>query len=145
MTSALHIPGADEVLAALGYWPSFHDAEVLTFAISRGEKPTDYKSEAHLTVQVREYAPRHEGTAQFEMSIVKNVVITFAFTGVESLQVEDFNFQNVINSIRIEPITASTAAGRLRVKVESIYGFGANWLCQSAQVSEVSKLAASEA
>jgi len=145
MTFAPPIPGAEEVVAALGYWPSFHDAEVLAFSMSRGEKPTDYKSEARIEVQVQEYAPSHEGTAQFEMSIVKNVIISFVFTGVESLQVEDFNFQNVINSIRIEQDTSITAAGKLRVEVESIYGFGATWLCKSAQVAGVSKLAASEA
>jgi hypothetical protein len=145
MTSAPPIPGTEEVMAALGYWPSFHDAEVLAFTMSRGKNPTDYKSEARIEVHVKEYAPRHEGTAQFEMSIVKNVIISFVFTDVESLQVEDFNFQNVINSIRIEQDISNTAAGKLRVEVESIYGFGATWLCKSAQVAGVSKLAASEA
>jgi hypothetical protein len=117
---------------------------VIRFTLSRGAAPEDKISEAQLDVQVREYEPRHEGTAQYEMAIIKNVIIRFAFAGVEDVQVEDFNFQNVINSLRIQ--TEGTASGqRIRVEVESIYGFGATWFCSSAKVAGVSQLALSEA
>ena len=93
---------------------------------------------------MREYEPRHEGIAQYELVLIKNVIIRFAFAGVEDVQVEDFNFQNVINSLHIR--TEVTEAGeRIRVEVESIYGFGATWLCSSANVAGVSRPSASEA
>jgi hypothetical protein len=44
------------------------------------------------------------------------VIIRFAFTGVEEVRVEDFNFQNVINSLVIQP--AAEEAGR-RVGLKS--------------------------
>ena len=138
------IPGTEEVLAALGWWPSFHDAEVLHFSLSRGAMPKEKKSEARLEVQVREYEPRHEGTAQYELVLIKNVIIRFAFAGVEDVRVEDFNFQNVINSLHIRAEGTETEQ-RMRVEVESIYGFGATWVCSSALVASVSQLATSEA
>ena len=138
------IPGTEEVLSALGWWPSFHDAEVINFSLSRGATPDAKESEARLDVQVREYEPRHEGTAQYELVLVKNVIIRFAFAGVQDVQVEDFNFQNVIDALHIQT-EATQGKLRLRVEVESIYGFGATWLCSSAMVAGVSRLPTSEA
>jgi hypothetical protein len=138
------IPGTEEVLSALGWWPSFHDAEVTRFSLSRGTTADAKTSEAELDVQVREYEPRNLGTAEYELVLIKDVIIRFAFTGVEEVQVEDFNFQNVINSLVIEP-AAEESGRRVRVEVESIYGFGAAWFCSSARVAGVSRLVPSEA
>ena len=144
MPTVPSIPGTEEVLSALGCWPSFHDAEVIHFSLSRGATPAEQKSEAQLDVQVREYETRHEGTAQYELVLIKNVVIRFVFAGVEEVQVEDFNFQNVIDSLEIRQDTEEPKQ-RIQVEVESIYGFGATWLCRSAEVASVSRLATSEA
>ena len=139
VATAPSIPGTEEVLSALGWWPSFHDAEVTHFSLSRGAPPDEKKSEAQLAVQVREYETRNEGTAQYEQALVKNVIICFVFEGVEEVQVEDFNFQNVINSLAIRQ-DAYHPEQKIRVEVESIYGFGAAWLCRSAKVASVCKL-----
>lgn len=144
MATVPPIPGTDEVLSALGWWPSFHDAEVIHFSLSRGARPEEKKSEAQLEVQVREYETRNPGTAQYELTLVKNVIIRFAFTGVEEVQVDDFNFQNVINSLEFHR-ESEAPESRLRVAIESIYGFGATWLCRTARVASVSRLATSEA
>jgi hypothetical protein len=111
---------------------------VINFALSRGATADEKKSEARLDVQVREYEPRNEGTSHYELELVKDVIIRFAFAGVEEVQVEDFNFQNVINSLVIHT-GAKESGGKIRVEVESIYGFGAAWLCSSAQVAGVSR------
>lgn len=140
MATIPSIPGTELVLSALGCWPSFHDAEVIHFRLSRGVTPDAKKSDAELDIQVREYEARHEGTAQYELVQSKNFVIRFAFAGVENVQVEDFNFQNVINSLSFDNETAE-GGERIRVEVESIYGFGASWLCSSAKVAGVSSLA----
>lgn len=144
MATIPNIPGTENVLSALGWWPSFHDAEVVHFSLSRGATPGVKTSDAVLDVQVREYEPRYEGTAQYEMVLVKNIIVRFAFAGVENVQVEDFNFQNVINSLNVQP--EDTVAGqRIRVEVESIFGFGGTWLCNSAKVASVSSLATNAA
>lgn len=144
MATAPPIPGTDEVLSELGWWPSFHDAEVVHFSLSRGATPELRKSEAQLEVQVREYETRHAGTAQYELALVKNIVIRFVFTGVEEVQVEDFNFQNVINSLEIRR-ESEVPESRIRVEIESTYGFGASLFCTTAQVASVSRLSTSEA
>ncbi|MGL4438906.1 MAG: hypothetical protein ACRCUE_06505, partial [Bosea sp. (in: a-proteobacteria)] len=72
------IPGTEEVLSALGEWPSFHDAEVIHFSLSRGTMPEEKKFEAQLEVQVRQYETRNGGTAQYELALIKNVIIRLA-------------------------------------------------------------------
>jgi Immunity protein 50 len=142
MTTIFPISGTEEVLAALGRWPSFHDAEVIRFSLSRGSIPEDKKSEAQLDVQVREYEPRYEGTAQYELVLIKNVLIRFLFEGVEGIQVDGFNFQNVINALHVQTHGVGSEQ-QISVEVETIYGFGATWRCRSAKVAGVSQLAMS--
>ncbi|WP_423228558.1 Imm50 family immunity protein [Pseudaquabacterium inlustre] len=144
MATAPPIPGTDEVLSEFGWWPSFHDAEVIHFTLSRGATPEERKSEAQLDVQVREYETRHAGTAQYAQALIKNVVIQFAFAGVEELHVEDFNFQNVINSLNIRR-ESEAPESKIRVEVESIYGFSASFVCSTARVASVSRFLTSEA
>lgn len=144
MATVPPISGTEEVLSALGWWPSFHDAEVIHFSLSRGARPEEKKSEAQLEVQVREYETRNAGTARYELALIKNVLIRFAFTGVEQVQVDDFNFQNVINSLEFRR-ESEAPESRVQVEIESIYGFGATWFCSSARVASVTKLATSEA
>jgi hypothetical protein len=138
------IPGADQVVQALGRWPSFHDAEVLAFTLSRGATPDDRVSDARLDVHVRDYESRNEGTAEYEVVLVKSVVIRFVFSGVENLEIDDFNFQNVIDALTISGVQGEHGE-ELHVDVESIYGFGGRWLCRSARVESVHDLGTSPA
>lgn len=140
MTLIPSFPGVELVLRALGCWPAFHDAEVIRFSLARGATPEANQSDLELDVQIREYETRHEGTAQYELVQIKNVLIEFSFAGVEGVQVEDFNFHNVIDSLTLDN-EVSDGGERIRVQVESIYGFGAAWLCRSAKVKDVCHLA----
>ncbi|MFN4329053.1 MAG: Imm50 family immunity protein [Limnobacter sp.] len=139
MVTVPPIPDAEEVLSALGEWPSFHDAEVIHFSLSRGAKPQDNKSEAQLEIQVRQYQTRNAGTAEFGLVLIKNVLIRFAFTDVQQLEVEDFNHQNVIDSLEFIRESEATDS-RIRVELTSIYGFGATWFCSDARVVGVTNL-----
>lgn len=80
MATTPSIPGAEVVLSALGWWPAFHDAEVVHFSHSRGATPEEKKSEARLDVQIREYRSRNEGSGQHERARVKNVIIEFSLS-----------------------------------------------------------------
>jgi len=144
MASTPPIQGYDAVVSALGAWPSFHDAEVLHFSLSRGHSPEEKRSTAQLAVLVRDFEPRNEGTVAYEVALVSSVVIRLEFEGVREIAVTNFNHQNVIETLRVEPLFIAPA-GQLRVEVESIYGFGATWLCTSARVACVSDLQSGEA
>jgi hypothetical protein len=93
MATTPPIPGTKEVLSALGWWPSFHDAEVTRFSLSRGVTADAKTSEAELDVQVREYEPRNAGTAEYELVLIKDVIIRFAFTGSKRFRSKTSTFR----------------------------------------------------
>lgn len=125
------VRGADAVLAEFGgAWPSFHDAEVIRFAIERTEK---FGVVATLRVHVRRYESRAVGTVDYHQALVQSVFIDFRFTGVEDLSITDFNEQNVIDDIAV----SRDAGAPMTVEIPGIYGFDATWKCRDLEVTSV--------
>ena len=134
-----HIDGSEKVEKALGLWPSFHDAEVISFSVSRA-LPLDTKiCFAKLAVHVRQYAEVGVGTAEYELAIIKSVLVNFIFNGVSDLSVSEFNHQNVINSIEFKS-TELLGVPTFFVDIESIWGFGGSLQCNSVVVESVVEL-----
>lgn len=134
-----HIEGFEKVLAVLGLWPSFHDAEIISFAVSRALPLESGVSIAKLTVHVRQYAEVGAGTAEYELAIVKSVLVNFIFHDVSDLSISEFNHQNVINSIKLKN-TDFQGVPSISVDIESIWGFGGTLQCNSVAVESVEEL-----
>ena len=134
-----HIEGFEKVLAALGHWPSFHDAEIISFSLSRALPLEVGVSIANLTVHVRQYAEVGAGTAEYELAIVKSVLVNFIFKGVSDLSLSEFNHQNVINSITFTYININ-GEPVFSVDIESIWGLGGSLQCGSIAVDSVQEL-----
>ena len=132
------LAGSEMVVAEFGTWPSFHDAEVISFELRRLVPANPGETEVRMTVHVRCYETRGEGTSAYHLALVKNALIAFRFVGVENLEVSEFNHQNVIDDILFTEAGSSTSA-RLAVDVQSNFGFGGQWHCHSAEVSSVSQ------
>lgn len=134
-----NIVGTEKVVAALGYWPSFHDAEVISFMAERALPIKSGFTLARLDVHVRHYETIGEGTAQYEQVLRRSVLVRFAFNGACEFELSDFNHQNVINAISITR-TEGNEAAPLLVDIESIWGFGGTLRCSSASVEAVEVL-----
>ena len=81
---ARKISGARDVIAALGEWPSFHDAEILRVVINRGGR-----SSVTLRLMIAAYQQ-------------KSVTFTFERIADMRLEGEDADGQNVIGALAIE-------------------------------------------
>ncbi|QGW22867.1 hypothetical protein GOM96_18315 [Stutzerimonas degradans] len=134
-----HIDGSEKVVKALGLWPSFHDAEVISFSVSRALPLDTNICFAKLAVHVRQYAEVGVGTAEYALAIVKSVLVNFIFNGVSDLSVSEFNHQNIINSIEFKS-AESLGAPSICVEIESIWGFGGSLQCSSVVVESVEEL-----
>jgi hypothetical protein len=75
-----HIDGSEKLEKALGFWPSFHDAEVISFSVSRALPLDTNTCVAKLVVHVRQYAEVGVGTAEYSLAIVKNVLVNLFLT-----------------------------------------------------------------
>jgi Immunity protein 50 len=89
------IPGASEVVAWFGEWPSFHDAEVLSLHINRGET-----SVMRLRVSKRGNALDSNGRFVRE----REAEVTFEFREIRLMQLhgEDVDSQNVIAALLLD-------------------------------------------
>ena len=136
MREVEYIAGAEKVIEALGYWPTFHDAEIVSFQAERALPVEAGHSVARLTLHVREYKTLGEGTASYEQVLRKNVLIRFALNAASDFELSGFNHQNVINSLTVSPMQDTDVAS-LSVEIESIWGFGGTIRCSSVAVEEV--------
>ena len=141
MSNAEHIAGSERLVAVLGYWPSFHDAEVISVSARRTLPVVLGGTSVSLVVHVRKYEARGEGTAQYEQLLVKSVLAGFLCTQVADLQLSEFNHQNVIDSLSVskEPSVESPDSP-LVLAIEPIWGIGGTVRCATVELSTVEEL-----
>ena len=139
MSPSEHIKGSEKLIAALGEWPTFHDAEVVLFSAERALPVKVGYNIARLVIHLRRYASTGEGTANYQMVLTKNVLAKFVFSSACNLELFDFNHQNVIDSFTVSPIQTDELAN-LSVNIESIWGFGGSFHCSAVELESVEVL-----
>ena len=130
------ILGTEKVISAFGSWPCFHDAEVISFSAERELPVRKSGTIARLAVHVREYETFGEGTVDYDIKETKSVLIRFLFKGACDFEINDFNLQNVIDSIEVSQIDADDPAN-LKVDIASIWGFGGSLRCEAIEIETV--------
>lgn len=124
----MDIANQEQVVRYFGEWPSFHDAEVISVELRRGESPGEY-ADLYASIHVRKYVPANVGTAQFELTKTHDAVITFRFQYVSDLSLSGFNHQNVIDDL-----TFSEEGERVGVCFDSIFGVECEFMCGHAGI-----------
>src|SRR4051794_18908164 len=102
------VSGAQELFDRFGYWPSFHDAEILSLELNR-------KGVSKFRIHTWEMTKEVDSESFYKL--VKHVVVEFAFERITQLSFEGFNHQNVIFGLSLE----SSERGWL-VTLEDCYG-----------------------
>jgi hypothetical protein len=87
------IEGAEKLYAWFGYWPSFHDAEVVSLHLNR---------RAPSSLIVHTWEMTNEVNKQGHYQSVKHVVVKFIIDGITALNISDFSIQNVIFGLSLE-------------------------------------------
>ena len=86
------IPGAIELFTWFGYWPGFHDAEIVSLRLNRSGASTLQIHTWHTTDQV---------DVQGYYIMEKHLLVCFQMEEIISLSLSDFNSQNVISGLGI--------------------------------------------
>jgi hypothetical protein len=87
------IPGAEQLVAWFGSWPSFHDAEIVELSLRREDKSWLRLDASRMTNQV-------DSAGSFVTD--RRALISFWFEGVTDLELADFSAQNVIAALTCE-------------------------------------------
>ena len=103
MFEAPDIPGAADVIAWFGHWPTFHDAEVLSITLDRS-------GESRVAIHAFEVTPEVNARGQYVLT--KHAVVTFFLDGfprdqhgITNTRIEFFNHQNMLSSASVHPVT----------------------------------------
>jgi Immunity protein 50 len=117
------VGGAAELEAWFGYWPTFHDAEVLSVALERKGASRLRVHSWHMTNQVDERG---------YYVLTKHIVVSFILENVTDCDLGAFNHQNVLNNLSVERepagykvtfwpcygLNGSITAAHLRIELE---------------------------
>lgn len=102
------IPGAAELHDWFGYWPGFHDAEIISLHLNR-------KGSSSLRVHTWEMTKEVDEKGYYVLA--KHIVVEFNFETVFGLSLSGFSQQNVIFGLGIE----KTNSG-FRLTLDECYG-----------------------
>jgi hypothetical protein len=139
------IANAERLTRIFGYWPSFHDAEVVEFNLSRGGKGAELDEFGCPIVTAKLYV--FEMTSKVSSGgrfvLRHHTLVTLRFEGVDNLELENINHQNALNGLSFEPMSLTEGGSRrLAVTFDSAYGLDAYFTCLSAEVVEAEPCAA---
>ena len=121
------IRGAREVVDWFGYWPTFHDAEVLSITLDRS---------VGTRVEIHAFERTSEVDADGYYVLAKHAIVTFSLQefpldsqGITNVQIDHFNHQNVLSSIGVEKVPD----GYL-LTLDGIFGVYASISCKHISV-----------
>ena len=86
------VPGTLELIKWFGYWPSFHDGEVLDLKLDRT---------GCSTLRVHTWKMTDQVNSQGFYICTKHVIVSFVFAGVTDLHLNGFSGQNVISALHL--------------------------------------------
>jgi Immunity protein 50 len=104
----IEIPGARELQDWFGYWPSFHDAEIIELALNRA---------APASLKVHTWEMTKDVDEKGYYVTAKHVIVELTFEAISGLALTGFNHQNVIFGMEIEKIDSG-----FRVNLDECYG-----------------------
>jgi hypothetical protein len=120
-----------------GYWPSFHDAEILSIFLERsGKSRPSLTSRIHVFEMTSEIGP----TGAYVLR--HHTLLTLRFEGVNLDYIRYFNHQNVLFSLDISTVDEDkNGTSWYEVSFDTSYGCEAAFRCQSITVLSVEPFA----
>ena len=116
------ITDSSKVIEAFGYFPTFHDGEVIEIRLDRNTTPKkDYPTVSVIFV-LHGWEMTSTITSSGHYEPTKHHLITFQFDHVDAVDLRFFNHQNVISELTIESIDPVTDHALLEVDFGSCHG-----------------------
>ncbi|MGV3656342.1 MAG: Imm50 family immunity protein [Chitinophagaceae bacterium] len=121
------IENANLIIDHFGYWPSFHDAEVISICYKRNFK--ENKPSIEFKVYAFEMTDKMKGR-YFEL--IKHCIIDFELIDVNENSMDGFNHQNALLSIDF-----GQEAEWLTCELHSAYGVDATFTSKRIRIKEL--------
>ena len=110
-----------------GYWPSFHDANVLSYTAPTAERQT-----VDLTLHTWEMTSEVDAKGYFVLQ--KHVLVAFHFAGVHDVSLQRFDSGNILFGM---DITRDGAASSFHVELDSVMDMSGSFAATSGEIVSV--------
>jgi hypothetical protein len=131
------ITGAEQLVAVFGYWPSFHDAEVLWLRLDRCAHG-DGCYGPMLEVVVHAFEMTSEVGPDGHYVLRHHVLVHLRFLDVVELRLDGFNFQNALMGLTLTDLRdAQMERVRWAAHLDSAFGVNASFQCYAVEVVSV--------
>jgi hypothetical protein len=114
------IAGAQTLFDWFGYWPSFHDAEVLSIELNR-TGPSK--------IEVHTFAATDAVNSEGAYICDKHCIVTLFLEDLEGVDLVDFNQMNVLSSLRFQRENDT-----FTLALASTYGVGGSIKAKSVRI-----------
>lgn len=125
------IAGTQKVFDIYGCFPAFHDAEVVRMVFTRGEPDTGSPI-IEFTLHGWEMTSEVEDSGY--LRLIKHHLIDFRFSGVESVNLDGWNHQNVLFELIIRVIEQPEDHSLIEVELSTSYGLDGVFRAVSGEV-----------
>jgi hypothetical protein len=131
------IVGGDKLTRIFGYWPTFHDAEILELHFSRGNVQPD-KGIYHfpvLTLKIHVWKLTNEVDSKGYLILRNHTLTTLTFYDVHDFQMEGFNHQNAILELSLTSRERTDGPSPyFAIELVPAFGIGASFTCLRMEV-----------
>lgn len=125
------IKDASKVIEVFGYFPMFHDAEVVSMVCSRGETDSGIPT---LEFTVHGWEMTSDVTDSGYYVLDKHHLIDFKFYGVDSVDLHHWNHQNVLFELIIKSVEKPSDHALLEVEFSSSFGLEGSFRASSGEI-----------
>ena len=131
------IEGSEKLTKIFGYWPSFHDAEVLEINLWRGDVEAERTSYVFpvLTAKLHLWELTSEVNEKGQFVLRHHTIATLRFHDVGELYLAAFNHQNAIFGLAIVRKEREEGPSPVfAVEFEQSHGVKAEFICARVEV-----------
>lgn len=135
MQPTVEIENSTLVTDWFGYWPSFHDSEIISINLHRSLRGIE--NGAILSASIYSFQMTSELDENSFYKLIKHCVIELEFLNIESFELEGFNHQNAIDSIEFSQEKDLLGHSLISVIFNSNYGAYFGFTCLKAKVVSI--------
>jgi hypothetical protein len=131
------IDGSDKLTTIFGYWPSFHDAEVLELHFVRGnvQPQRGIYDFPLLTLRIHVWELTRDVDSAGYLILKHHTLVTLRFRDVSDFQMQGFNHQNALMELAVtSKVRTEGPSPYFAVAVVPAFGMGASFNCLGMEV-----------
>lgn len=131
------IEGAEKLVDIFGYWPSFHDAEVLWMRLDRRPLCDNcYGPILETLIHAFEITDKVGPDGSYVLR--HHVLVHLRFHEVAGIKMDGFNHQNVLSGLSISDLRERQMERiQFEAEFDSLYGVSASLYCHRVEVASV--------